>query len=187
MGEHEMNDAIKPAFAAGSIAPSAAAFIKPSQWPLQRDCLAFYGDPRQGGWLGDNTTFVKCPWPLHIEKMSTDHILIHKKCSESLARVLNKIWDSTGHSYAKISALRYDIYDGSYNLRPMRGSNNMSMHAFACAIDWDAKDNTFHSQKHLFTDDSLLVIKFKEEGWVWGGDWNPGTDAMHMQAARIHP
>jgi hypothetical protein len=32
------------------------------------------------------------------------------------------------------------------------------------------------------------VIKFKEEGWIWGGDWLPGSvDAMHVQAARVHP
>jgi hypothetical protein len=86
-----------------------------------------------------------------------------------------------------IRALRYDVYDGSYNLRPMRGGSALSMHSFACAIDWDAADNQFHAQKHLFTDSSLLVVKFKEEGWIWGGDWLPGSeDSMHVQAARVH-
>jgi hypothetical protein len=27
-------------------------------------------------------------------------------------------------------------------------------------------------------------VKFKEEGWIWGGEWSP-PDAMHVQAARI--
>ena len=61
------------------------------------------------------------------------------------------------------------------------------MHAFAAAIDWDAADNEQHALRHLFQNDSLLVVKFREEGWIWGGDWSPGSvDAMHVQAARIH-
>ena len=40
--------------------------------------------------------------------------------------------------------------------------------------------------KHLFTDATLLVVKFKEQGWQWGGDWSAGSiDAMHVQAARV--
>jgi hypothetical protein len=157
------------------------------QWPLQRDAAAFYGDPRQPGWLQHNTTSVACPWTLFVGEIRTSHILIHNKCAESLARVLNNIWDAVRHDLTVIKAHRYDQYDGSYNFRPKRGGNSLSMHAFACAIDWDAKDNAFHDNHHLFTDQSLLVTKFKEEGWIWGGDWSPGSvDAMHVQAARIH-
>lgn len=155
-----------------------------NNWPLQHECLSFYGNPAQAGWLHDNTTSVTCPWTLHVGSTPTTHILIHKKCAESLTRVLNNIWDACGKDYGKIQALRYDRYDGSYNFRPMRGGSQMSMHSFACAIDWDAADNAFHSKKHLFTDQSPLVVKFKEEGWVWGGDWT-SPDAMHVQAARI--
>ena len=158
-------------------------------WPLQNDCVSFYGDPRAQNWLHANTVGVPCPWPLHMGTVSIPHILIHKKCAESLARVLNAVWDATGKSLSAIQALRYDRYDGSYNYRPIRGSTAgvLSMHAFAAAIDWDAADNAQHAQKHLFQDDSLLVVKFKEEGWIWGGDWSPGSiDAMHVQAARVH-
>jgi D-alanyl-D-alanine carboxypeptidase len=158
-----------------------------NNWPLQSQAFAFYGDPRQPGWLQRNTTSVECPWPLFVGAIHTSHILIHKKCAASLAKVLNNIWDAAGHDLSVIQAQRYDQYDGSYNFRPMRGGNSLSMHSFACAIDWDAKDNAFHSTRHLFTDQSLLVTKFKEEGWIWGGDWTPGSvDAMHVQAARIH-
>ncbi len=157
-------------------------------WPVQSQCLAYYGDPRSPSWLQANTIDVPCPWPLHMGSVTITHILIHKKCAESLARVLNNIWQATGKSFSAIQKLRYDVYDGSYNLRTIRGSTAaLSMHAFAAAIDWDAADNAQHSQKHLFHDDSLLVVKFKEEGWIWGGDWSPGSiDAMHVQAARVH-
>jgi hypothetical protein len=161
----------------------------PTKWPLQSQCLSFYGDPRKSGWLQANTTHVACPWPLYMDGGIVLHdILIHKKCAASLGRVLQAVWAAVGHDAAKIHAFRYDIYDGSYNLRVMRGGASLSMHSYACAIDWDAKDNQQHSQHHLFTDQSLLIVKFKEEGWIWGGDWSPGSiDAMHVQAARVHP
>lgn len=156
-------------------------------WPLQSQCPAFYGNPAAHGWLHENTVDIACPWPLHMGKLAIPHILIHKKCAESLARVLNNIWDALDKSLSRIHALRYDVFDGSYNYRPIRGSHALSMHAYACAIDWDAADNEQHAMKHLFHDDSLLVVKFKEEGWIWGGDWAPGSiDAMHVQAARVH-
>lgn len=157
-------------------------------WPLQSECGAFYGNPSTRNWLQTNTTDVFCPWPIFMGKDPVGHILIHKKCADSLVRVLGAVWDAVGHDVEKIKALRYDQYDGSYNFRPMRGGHALSMHSYACAIDWDAADNEQHSMKHLFTDDSLLIVKFKEEGWVWGGDWSPGSiDAMHVQAARVHP
>lgn len=157
-------------------------------WPLQRDCIAFYGNPAHAGWLHDNTTYVECPWPLFIGSTQTSHILIHKKCADSLTRVLNNVWDAVGKDVAKIKAQHFDQYDGSYNFRPMRGGHAMSMHSFAVAIDWYASENAFHSTKHYFTDQTLLIEKFKEEGWIWGGDWSPGSvDAMHVQAARVHP
>lgn len=158
-----------------------------NRWPLQRDCMSFYGDPRQRGWLQVNTVGVKCPWPIHCGRVPVDHITIHKKCAASLTRTLQAIWVAVGQDIGKIKQLRYDVFDGSYNLRVMRGGNALSMHSYACAIDWDAADNPFHVTKHLFSSDSLIVVKFKEEGWLWGGDWSLGSvDAMHVQAARIH-
>ena len=158
-------------------------------WPLQLDCLAFYGDPRQKGWLQSNTIDITCPWPLVMGNVAISHILIHKKCADSLTRVLGAVWNAVGRDVGKIIQFRYDQYDGSYNLRNIRGNASaLSMHAFAAAIDWDAVDNEQHATKHLFQDNSLLIVKFKEEGWIWGGDWSSGSiDAMHVQAARVHP
>lgn len=156
-------------------------------WPLQSNCMQFYGDPRQPGWLQKNTQTVLCPWPIHVGAVPVKGILIHNKCAASLKRVLQNVWDDCGHDIQKIKALKYDVYDGSYNLRVMRGGAALSMHSFACAIDWDAENNPFHSKHFLFTDQSILIKRFKEEGWIWGGDWSPGSqDAMHVQAARIH-
>lgn len=161
-----------------------------TKWPLQSDCDEFYGNPRglKGNynpkWAADNLVHVACPWPLHIEKSPVPFITIHKKCAESLKLVLNSIWEACNKDFKIIDKLQYDVFDGSFNYRPKRGSSSLSMHAYGCAIDWDAAENPFHDRKHLFKDDSLLVVKFEAEGWVWGGRWS-NPDAMHVQAARI--
>jgi hypothetical protein len=156
-------------------------------WPLQSQAMAFYGDPSQLGWLAANTVGVACPWPLFMGTTPVSHITIHRLCAASLTRVLGSVWDAVGHDVTKIQAFHYDQYDGSYNFRNKRGGSTLSMHAYAAAIDWDATDNAFHDTRHLFTDSSLLVVKFKAEGWVWGGDWTTNSiDSMHIQAARVH-
>ena len=158
----------------------------PQVWPLQHDMISFYGNPSEVGWLHENTVHVPCPWPLFMGTTPLNKILIHKKCAGSLTRVLNTVWDAVGKDVAQITKMRYDQYSGSENYRPMRGGTLLSCHAFDAAIDWDDKDNAQHSLRHLFTDQSLLIVKFKEEGWVWGGDWSDvSIDAMHVQAARV--
>ncbi len=158
-------------------------------WPLQSQCDAFYGDPRGPGdevnpaWESANLVEVTCPWTLN----TGGTIRIHRKCAESLARVLSATWEACGRSQVRVQELRYHIFDGSFNYRAKRGGTTLSMHAYAVALDWDAKDNEQHSMSHLFTHDSPLVQEFIREGWIWGGDWSPGSiDAMHFQAARVH-
>jgi hypothetical protein len=162
-------------------------------WPLQRDCNAFYGNPgnspsQWAAWEKAHLVNVACPWTIRMGKSVVSHIEIHKLAAASLTRVLGSIWDAVGHDQSAIETLHYDQYSGSYNQRPMRGGTMRSMHGFGVAIDWDDQENQQHHTKHLFQDSSLLVVKFKAEGWIWGGDWSPQSiDAMHVQAARVHP
>lgn len=171
----------------------AAAAAPASPWPLQSQCDTFYGNPRGADgsyspkWAAANLTHVACPWVLMMDKQHVPFITIHKKCADSLTRVLGNIWDAVGKDQGAIESLHYNLYSGSFNFRPMRGGVALSMHSYGVAIDWDAEDNPQHATKHLFRDDSLLVVKFKEEGWIWGGDWSGSSiDAMHVQAARVH-
>ena len=156
-------------------------------WPLQNACISFYGNPYSEGWLHANTVEVHCPWPLKVDGTTQSSILIHKKCADSLSRVLSEIWERCGKDINKIAALKYNIFDGSYVLRAMRGSSNISMHSYAIAIDFDADENEFHGPKHIFTEDSIIVQAFEREGWTWGGRWSTGSkDWMHFQAARVN-
>lgn len=161
-----------------------------NKWPLQKDCDAFYGNPRgpagtyDVGWAKANLVHVLCPWNIYMGKLTVPYVVIHRKCAESLRRVLGAIWDGAGRSQKEIDRLKYSTYSGSFNYRPKRAGVTLSMHAYGAAIDWDAPDNPFQSKRHLFTPDSLLVVKFEEEDWIWGGRWS-SPDAMHVQAARV--
>ena len=162
-------------------------------WPLQKDCDAFYGNPGDTpdqwmAWEATHLVDVPCPWQLNMDKIVVTQIRIHKLVAPSLTRVLGSIWDATGQSLSAIQTLRYNLFSGSYNQRPIRGGTMRSMHGYGAAIDWDDQDNQQHATHHLFQDSSLIIMKFKEEGWIWGGDWSPqSVDAMHVQAARVHP
>ncbi len=185
-GKGKVDWAFVDASAAAPSPVELTAVLTKHQWPLQSECAAFYGDPDSAGWEKANLVEVPCPWPLLIEGKTIHVISIHSKCADSLREVLAAIWEACERDLSKISALHYDQYDGSFVNRPMRGSTTKSMHAYGCAIDFDAADNPFHSETHLFTPDSIIVQKFEAAGWIWGGRWM-SPDAMHMQAARVHP
>jgi hypothetical protein len=173
--------------------PTPLSIIVPQVWPLQADCDAFYGNPgdtpeQWATWEAAHLVDVDCPWALSYGNQAVKAIRIHKLVAPSLTQVLGAIWDATGKSQSAIETLRYNRFSGSYNQRPIRGGTMRSCHGWGAAIDWDAEDNEQHSMNHLFTDQSLLIVKFKEAGWICGLDWSPQSiDAMHVQAARVHP
>jgi hypothetical protein len=165
-------------------------------WPKQKDCNTFYGNPgdspaQWAAWEDANLVDVVCPWKIFFVDGKVSQLVtgirIHKLCATSLTTVLGNIWTAVGETQSAIETLHYHMYSGSYNQRPMRGGSARSMHGFGAAIDWDAEENEQHSMHHLFQENSLLVVKFKAEGWTWGGDWSPASiDAMHVQAASVY-
>ena len=155
-------------------------------WPRQSECDKFYGNPRAPGgahvgasWYKTNIVYAEVPAalrPMRMGGVDVTLIPIHRKCYGSLLRVLNN------------PAIEADpgarLFSGSFCFRLMRGGDRLSMHAYGCAVDFDAAHNPFHSTEHRFQADSPLVKAFKDENWIWGGDWTH-PDAMHFQAARI--
>lgn len=152
-------------------------------WPRQSECARFYGRPGAG-----HTTIV-CPWPLRLawdQKTVVTRFTIHEKCAESALRALERVKDHYG--VEKIQELRLDLWGGCYNNRPMRGGSALSMHAYACAIDWDPDRNQlkWDRRKAGFAKPvyDAWWKAWEDEGWVSLGrardfDW------MHVQAARL--
>lgn len=160
-------------------------------WPLQRDCDAFYGNPRgrfivhaDPKWESENLIFTSLPFTMQFGGKPVTKIRIHKKCATSLRRVFNAMMAAYGTQEA-LDEAGVTEFDGSYTYRVMRGGSHLSMHAYGCAIDINAPRNPFRSRKFLFQPDSPIVKCFEAEGWTWGGRWKGGPDAMHFQGARV--
>jgi hypothetical protein len=150
-------------------------------WPTQAECPAFYGDSEAT--IRANLVSVHVPWLMNGKAQTIE---IHKKCAESLTRVVNFIWEQCGKSQDQIHQFGYDVFDGSFNWRPIAGTNTPSVHSYGAAIDFDAAANPQHATNTKFKSDSLITQAFETEGWIWGGRWSVGSvDAMHFQAARV--
>lgn len=167
------------------------------------------GDHANIHWEAANLVHVDVPFHMTYEdgKLLTPvpRITIHHKAAESLARVLADIRDEyLALAHEKLGALSADAageqaliakaqalmeadritrYSGSYCYRAMRGGKSLSMHAYGCAIDFDAEDNPMGHPGRIHVD-SLIVKAFEREGWTWGGRWTR-PDPMHFQACYV--
>lgn len=153
------------------------------EWPRQSGCAQFYGRP------GTGHALLALPYPMRIawDKGKTiQKISIHSKCAESAGRVLQRVLDHYG--MAKIGELGLDLFGGCFNNRSMRGGSALSMHAYACAIDFDPERNQLkwgRDRARLAKPDCAKFWDFWEaEGWVSLGRAR-NFDWMHVQAARL--
>ena len=70
----------------------------PREW-VPGELNNFYGDPRGAAgradlaWAQQNLTTIVPPWAMRFDGSAVSQITIHKKCKDSLTRVLNAIWD----------------------------------------------------------------------------------------------
>ncbi len=155
--------------------------LQHNTWPTQAECPSFYGNDEAT--IRAALVNVQVPWLMNGK---THVIPIHKKCADSLTRIVNFIWETCGKSQDQIHKFGYDIFDGSFNWRPIAGTNTRSVHSYGAAIDFDAAANPQHATKTEFKSDSLITTAFETEGWIWGGRWSVGSvDAMHFQSARV--
>jgi len=171
-------------------------------WPKQSDVLAYrsvYGDPRgRGGgvasdaWRRASLVTVPPPFAMAMGEIRITKITIHRHCAESLARVLADIWERSGRDQGMIDDWGMSVFSGSFNYRVMRGLSTLSMHAFGCAVDFDAPRNGLGDPTPHFASCPEVLAAFAAEGWTWGGDWNGNGsmadqrrhDGMHWQATQ---
>ena len=111
-------------------------------------------------------------------------ITVHRACAASLGAVLDAIWIAAKRDQGKIDEWGMNVFSGSFNYRPMRGLTTLSMHAFGCAVDFDAPRNGLGDSTPRFANYPAVLDAFKAQGWTWGGRWSR-PDGMHFQAATI--
>jgi len=149
-------------------------------WPTQAGCRAFYGAP------GTNQTIMTLPYDMTYDGKVVKRMTINKKCADSAFRALTRI--ASEYNAADRKALGLSIFGGCYNNRPMRGGTQLSMHAYACAIDFDPNRNQLkwgRDKARLAKPDcQAFWAAWLEEGWVSLG-LSRNFDWMHIQAARL--
>ena len=139
------------------------------------------------GFASRNLVRVAPPYAMHMGGVHVPSIVVNKIAAGSLARVLLRITQLCGHSPSAITDNHCDCFSGSFVPRNIRGDTRISMHAVGLAVDFDAPRNPLgaHEEATFFKPNSPIVKAFKEEGWIWGGDWRSRRDAMHFQAAIV--
>jgi hypothetical protein len=167
-----------------------------SPWPSQAvaEMDAFYGNPDPHGegvpdriWENANLVAITPPYPMVLAWAPTTPlrtIRVHRKCADSLARVLEAI---RAHYLTPeaLQAARLHLYGGCYGFRAMRGNPRLSVHSWGAAIDLDPANNRFGQKWNPAGGMPTAVANlFAAEGWVWGGLWST-PDAMHFQAATL--
>jgi hypothetical protein len=153
---------------------------KDRRWPRtgHASLQAFYGA------AGDesNLVSIEFPYPMFYDGKRVTKTRVHKKCAESLLRILNNIKNLLPTN-PDIADEAQD-YGGIYNFRLKRGGTSYSLHAYGAAIDLDADDNTFRDSWPMKADMPLEIMEeFAKEGWISAGAfW--GYDAMHFEATQ---
>jgi hypothetical protein len=167
-------------------------------WPSQSAAgmNQFYGNPDadhsftpDSRWEAANIIKIVPPYALRYPVddknfIPVKSIRVHKKCADSLSRILTRI--GTEIPADKIKYHELDVYGGCYNFRAMRGSSRLSIHSWGAAIDLSHRINGWKKKYRPGTNMMPMeVVKiFEAEGWVWGGLWRT-ADGMHFQAALV--
>jgi hypothetical protein len=158
-----------------------------NDWPYQSECLDMFGNPSAPGWSSQWLVPIATPFQMHMDDIPIHSIKVNRIAATSLSRVLTSIWNACGHDVGTVKKCGCSVYSGCWAVRPIRGGRTPSMHSFGLAIDINAPENGLAEpvSRTVFKPDSLVVKAFKQEGWVWGGDWRGRRDAMHFQAAIV--
>ncbi|MBX7259936.1 MAG: M15 family metallopeptidase [Candidatus Hydrogenedentes bacterium] len=169
----------------------------PAGWPFDRSRIAadpgrvrneaffrkLYGNTQKS--VEDR--LVDVPWPNGTSPERVRFTSING-AADALAAVRDEI-GSLGPKAARIIARP----NGTFNWRPIAGTQRLSMHSFGAAIDfdlpgnlsrywrWDGKEaGTYPSG--VLEDDALgaVVRAFEKHGFIWGGKWGH-YDTVHFE------
>ena len=149
-----------------------------------------------------NIVTVLLPYPVRLAwdlDTTTNKMKIHKDAASSIAKVFWDLLDFYG--IEQIKSLGIDIFGGSYNPRPMRGTEErynalisagrieeaakfLSLHSWGLAIDLDPQRNqlkeTSKTARFARPEYSEMIKIFERNGWYSLGKYK-NYDWMHFQ------
>jgi hypothetical protein len=133
-------------------------------------CLTKYGHPTNGA---DYLTVWDVPVHLRVGKIPRK-IYCNKDAVIPLQTAFVNLINR-----GLVDELR--TWDGCFNIRPMRGGTNYSLHSWGIAVDMNAKTNAMGTVGDMTPE---FVQCWVDAGWDWGGYWDR-SDPMHFQLKKI--
>ena len=154
-------------------------------------------------WYSENIVDWKVPanWDMRIAWDTNDKVKtfkVHKLIVPVLTKTMTDVWNyarirakdkygpnQTSAFYdqktnAELALAGMNLFGGAYNFRQKRGSENLSVHSWGCAIDFDPANNAMGDATPKIPE--WVVEIFTDNGWFWGGYWKgKRTDPMHFQ------
>lgn len=110
---------------------------------------------------------------------------VNKTWNLSVADASAPVWAAVGQIMSSVPYYFAEAAGGTYNCRPISGSQAMSIHAYALALDLNPSKNPH--KRPLTTDMPAEFITRMEgirasgvQALTWGGRWST-PDAMHFQ------
>ena len=156
--------------------------------PPYSQCFDIFSDFRLAGWQEQN--LVRCDLSAYEDELK--HLYFSWMTPEDKAFVHHNWFGFICHTlvvprfqaaFGKLAerglSKTLKTFDGCFNPRNMRGSDNWSTHSWAIAIDLDAPWNRFGQTSFQMSEQ--IAQCFEEEGFIWGGRWHLRPDAMHFQ------
>lgn len=138
-----------------------------------------FGNPMLSGFAESCLDFVSVPKELNhafkfVDPKSKRHgFYCHKLLVIQFGNVYRKIVAAGLEKELK-------SFDGCFNIRNIRGKENMSTHSWGIAVDHNAATNPLGAEPKMHEG---IVKCFEGEGFSWGGNWKR-PDGMHFQFAQ---
>jgi len=127
-----------------------------------------------------------CQAPLKSVEIFGRNLTVHKDAVRAFRR-LDRIFKENAPAYYKKLCEQFDV--GTFNCRPIGGTQTASNHSFGTAIDLDTQENAFGKDPFacpIWTQAKKAVLKVENEGpegmplFRWGGRYRT-PDAMHFE------
>lgn len=136
-------------------------------------------------WERANLVTFPAPYPMVASwspSTPITKIRCHRLVQPSLSRALTALWRLYPTAEQRRAA-GVDLYGGCFSFRRIAGSDRLSCHAFACAIDLDPGRNPLGKPWEVGMIPMEVVDVFETEGAEWGGRWKRRPDCQHFQWA----
>lgn len=160
-----------------SHAPSGSG-VHPA--PTREAAIKRYGTISSGVWDGESEWITSVPIDEELGRIwlvDGKEKLSRIRCNKDMVAPLKQAIQNM-----KDRGLVHELksFDGCFNIRNVRGSSNVSCHAYGLAIDLNCDTNPLGGKSSLSAE---FVKAWKDAGFSWGGDFQSRKDPMHFSFA----